>query len=44
MLPKSSSNGEVEIGPESVGYRLTSEGKIFGGDVLTLTDCGIVCG
>lgn len=30
-------DGKVHVGPESVGHRLTSEGLIFGGNVLTTT-------
>ena len=28
----------LRIGPESVGYRLTEDARIFGGEVLTLSD------
>jgi N-methylhydantoinase A/oxoprolinase/acetone carboxylase beta subunit len=30
--------GGVRIGPDSVGYRLQEQARIFGGDVLTATD------
>ena len=32
------SDGEVTVGPESVGYRLTEEARCFGGSTLTATD------
>lgn len=37
-LVKSYPNGEVEVGPESVGYQVTEEALCFGGDTLTATD------
>jgi N-methylhydantoinase A/oxoprolinase/acetone carboxylase beta subunit len=33
-----------EIGPESVGYRLTSDALVFGGDTLTATDIAVAAG
>jgi N-methylhydantoinase A/oxoprolinase/acetone carboxylase beta subunit len=35
---------EVTVGPESVGYRLTEEGRCFGGDILTATDIEVASG
>ena len=32
------------MGPESVGYRLTAEARVFGGDVLTTTDLAVAAG
>src|SRR5256886_14271550 len=32
------------IGPVSVGYRLTTEGRVFGGATLTATDIGVAAG
>ena len=32
------------IGPLSVGYRLTREARVFGGDTLTCTDIGVAAG
>jgi N-methylhydantoinase A/oxoprolinase/acetone carboxylase beta subunit len=32
------------IGPASVGYRLTEQGIVFGGDVLTVTDVAVAAG
>ena len=32
------------IGPESVGYRITSDSLVFGGDTLTATDIGVASG
>jgi N-methylhydantoinase A/oxoprolinase/acetone carboxylase beta subunit len=32
------------IGPDSVGYRLTEQALVFGGDVLTVTDVAVAAG
>ncbi|MFK7830264.1 MAG: hydantoinase/oxoprolinase N-terminal domain-containing protein [Congregibacter sp.] len=32
------------LGPQSVGYRLLSEGLVFGGDTLTATDIAVAAG
>ncbi|GAA3653956.1 hydantoinase/oxoprolinase N-terminal domain-containing protein [Microbacterium marinilacus] len=34
----------AEVGPESVGYRLTSEALVFGGSTLTATDIAVAAG
>ncbi len=34
----------VNVGPESVGYRLTEEGLCFGGETLTATDIAVAAG
>ena len=34
----------LAIGPESVGYRLTELGRVFGGDVTTCTDVAVAAG
>jgi N-methylhydantoinase A/oxoprolinase/acetone carboxylase beta subunit len=34
----------VEVGPESVGYELTSRALVFGGDTLTATDLAVAAG
>ncbi|MEV0087714.1 hydantoinase/oxoprolinase family protein [Saccharopolyspora sp. NPDC050642] len=34
----------VTVGPESVGYRLTSKALVFGGDTLTATDIAVAAG
>ena len=34
----------LAVGPESVGYRLTEEGLVFGGSALTATDVGVAAG
>ncbi|MBE0069779.1 hydantoinase/oxoprolinase N-terminal domain-containing protein [Thermoanaerobacterium thermosaccharolyticum] len=31
-------NGEIKIGPNSVGYRITEEALVFGGKTITATD------
>jgi N-methylhydantoinase A/oxoprolinase/acetone carboxylase beta subunit len=36
--------GGVTVGPDSVGYRLTSLARVFGGDVLTATDVAVAGG
>ncbi|MBW4718502.1 hydantoinase/oxoprolinase N-terminal domain-containing protein [Saccharothrix obliqua] len=35
---------DVAVGPESVGYRLTSKALVFGGDTLTATDIAVAAG
>ena len=32
------------VGPQSVGFRLREAGRVFGGDELTATDCGVAAG
>jgi N-methylhydantoinase A/oxoprolinase/acetone carboxylase beta subunit len=34
----------LAIGPTSVGYRLTEQALVFGGDVLTVTDVAVAAG
>ena len=34
----------VKVGPQSVGYELTSKAKVFGGDTLTSTDICVAAG
>jgi N-methylhydantoinase A/oxoprolinase/acetone carboxylase beta subunit len=34
----------VKIGPQSVGYELTTKGRVFGGPVLTATDLAVAGG
>ena len=36
--------GEVRVGPESVGYRLTTEALVFGGSTITATDIAVAAG
>jgi N-methylhydantoinase A/oxoprolinase/acetone carboxylase beta subunit len=40
----STNGGEVRVGPQSVGYRLTEEALVFGGTVPTLTDAAVAAG
>ncbi len=35
---------DVTVGPKSVGYRLTDEALVFGGEVLTCTDIAVAAG
>ncbi len=37
-------DGSITVGPESVGYRLTSLGIAWGGDVVTATDVALALG
>lgn len=37
-------NNEVTIGPDSVGYRITEEALVFGGNTLTTTDIAVRLG
>ena len=34
----------LAVGPQSVGYRLTREALVFGGDTLTATDAAVAAG
>ena len=34
----------LRIGPESVGYRLTTDGRVFGGETFTTTDTAVASG
>src|SRR5207237_9236115 len=34
----------VQVGPQSVGYRLTEEALVFGGTTLTATDAAVAAG
>jgi N-methylhydantoinase A/oxoprolinase/acetone carboxylase beta subunit len=36
--------GSLALGPASVGYRLTEQALVFGGDVLTVTDVAVAAG
>ena len=37
-------DGSVQIGPDSVGYKLTEEALVFGGQTLTTTDIAVAAG
>ncbi len=39
-----SDEGDVVLGPDSVGYRLTEEARVFGGQTLTTTDFAVARG
>ena len=39
-----SGDGALAVGPRSVGFRLTEQARVFGGDVLTLTDVAVAAG
>src|SRR5215216_1028990 len=34
----------LRVGPQSVGYRITEEALVFGGDILTTTDVAVAAG
>jgi N-methylhydantoinase A/oxoprolinase/acetone carboxylase beta subunit len=38
------SEGDITVGPDSVGYRLTQEALVFGGDTLTASDVAVAAG
>ncbi len=40
----SGTGGSLTVGPASVGYRLTEQALVFGGDVLTVTDVAVAAG
>ena len=40
----SRNGGEVQVGPESVGFRLTTEAVVFGGSTVTATDVAVAAG
>ncbi|MDQ0341168.1 N-methylhydantoinase A/oxoprolinase/acetone carboxylase beta subunit [Caldalkalibacillus uzonensis] len=37
-------NGEIKVGPDSVGYEITKKALCFGGDVITATDVALASG
>lgn len=41
---RQSDNGELTLGPDSVGYRLIEEALVFGGNTLTTTDVAVFRG
>ena len=43
-LVRSSPNGAITVGPDSVGFRLTERARVFGGDDLTTTDIAVAAG
>lgn len=44
IVHKDQATGKVTVGPDSVGYRLTSEGLCFGGSTATASDVAIASG
>ncbi|KAH8913122.1 hydantoinase [Coniochaeta sp. PMI_546] len=40
----SAPDSRITVGPDSVGYKLTREAVVFGGDVMTTTDCTVLSG
>lgn len=43
-IVREKADGTVTVGPDSVGYRITEEAKIFGGDTVTATDIAVKLG
>ncbi|KAH8649793.1 hydantoinase [Xylariales sp. PMI_506] len=41
-IVRKTENGKLAVGPDSVGYNLTKEAIIFGGNILTATDCTVL--
>ena len=39
-----SEKGRVRVGPDSVGYKLETEGLVFGGKTFTATDAAVAIG
>ena len=44
VRPDPNKAGAVLVGPQSVGYELTTKAKVFGGDTLTTTDICVAAG
>jgi N-methylhydantoinase A/oxoprolinase/acetone carboxylase beta subunit len=43
-LVREQPDGRIVIGPDSVGYKLTDEALVFGGNTLTATDVAVAAG
>lgn len=43
-IVREKADGTVTVGPDSVGYRISSKALIFGGDVMTATDIAVRLG
>jgi len=43
-IVREKADGTVTVGPDSVGYEITSKALVFGGDVLTATDIAVRLG
>lgn len=43
-IVREKTDGTVTVGPDSVGYRITEEAKVFGGDTVTATDIAVKLG
>ena len=41
---RQAADGSIRVGPDSVGFRLTQEGLVFGGTTLTATDVAVAAG
>lgn len=39
-----SGSPDVTVGPQSIGYKLVEEGRVFGGDQMTATDVAVAIG
>jgi N-methylhydantoinase A/oxoprolinase/acetone carboxylase beta subunit len=43
-IVREDAHGNVQVGPQSVGYQLTDEALVFGGQTLTATDIAVAAG
>lgn len=43
-LVEAREDGQVRVGPNSVGFRITNKAMVFGGDTLTATDVAVAAG
>ncbi len=43
-LVQTKRDGSIGVGPQSVGYRITKEALVFGGDTVTATDVAVFLG
>lgn len=44
LIRSASDGASLTVGPDSVGHRLASQARIFGGDTLTATDIAVAAG
>lgn len=44
IVARSTETGAITVGPQSVGYRIAQEARVFGGDTLTATDIAVAAG
>ena len=44
LVSRDAQSGKAVVGPSSVGYKLVTEARVFGGQVLTTTDICVAAG